>query len=278
MAHKTLIGGTAYEIVGGKTLIGGTAYEIKGGNTLVGGTGYEIPFSKGILASDLAVGSSVYLMENGSPVEYLVIHNGLPSSLYDSSCDGIWLLRKNIYTTYRYRISSSNADGSNVSSYHYSDIHTYLNNTFWNVLDANTKNVVKEVKIPYGKFSSASWEPGVVVSGSGGLTTKAFLLSAYELGWTQSQIGSEILVDGKCLSYFSGLAFTDSKRIANHNGSATRWWTRSPYNYSGQGMLEVVSTKGAPETQSYNSTYGVRPSLILPDNALFDPDTMQLVG
>ena len=28
MAHKTLIGGTAYEVSGGKTLIGGTAYEV----------------------------------------------------------------------------------------------------------------------------------------------------------------------------------------------------------------------------------------------------------
>ena len=45
MGHKTLIGGTAYEIKGGKTLIGGTAYDIKSGKTLIGGTGYNINFS-----------------------------------------------------------------------------------------------------------------------------------------------------------------------------------------------------------------------------------------
>ena len=44
MAHKTLVGGTAYEISGGKTLIDGTAYSIKNGKTLVGGTAYEIGF------------------------------------------------------------------------------------------------------------------------------------------------------------------------------------------------------------------------------------------
>lgn len=44
MAHKTLIGGTAYEIKGGKTLVGGVAYAIKGGKTLVGGTAYGITF------------------------------------------------------------------------------------------------------------------------------------------------------------------------------------------------------------------------------------------
>jgi hypothetical protein len=45
MAHKTLIGGTAYEIKGGKTLIDGTAYSIKNGKTLVGGTVYEVGFA-----------------------------------------------------------------------------------------------------------------------------------------------------------------------------------------------------------------------------------------
>ena len=42
MAHKTLIGGTAYEIGGGKTLINGTGYSIDKGLALVGGTVYEV--------------------------------------------------------------------------------------------------------------------------------------------------------------------------------------------------------------------------------------------
>ena len=45
MAHKTLIGGTAYEIGGGKTLINGTGYSIDKGKTLVGGTAYEVGFA-----------------------------------------------------------------------------------------------------------------------------------------------------------------------------------------------------------------------------------------
>lgn len=46
MAHKTLIGGTAYEISGGKTLVSGTAYSIDMGKTLVGGTTYEVGFAE----------------------------------------------------------------------------------------------------------------------------------------------------------------------------------------------------------------------------------------
>ena len=44
MAHKSLVGGTAYDISGGRTLVGGTGYSISKGRTLVGGTGYDISF------------------------------------------------------------------------------------------------------------------------------------------------------------------------------------------------------------------------------------------
>jgi len=46
MAHKTLIGGTAYDITGGRTLVNGTGYNISKGRTLINGTGYDITFDK----------------------------------------------------------------------------------------------------------------------------------------------------------------------------------------------------------------------------------------
>ena len=45
MAHKTLIGGTAYEIGGGKALVDATTYEIDKGKALVDGTVYEVGFA-----------------------------------------------------------------------------------------------------------------------------------------------------------------------------------------------------------------------------------------
>lgn len=42
--HKTLVNGTAYEVMGGKCLVNGTVYNILKGRTLIGGTGYDIPF------------------------------------------------------------------------------------------------------------------------------------------------------------------------------------------------------------------------------------------
>lgn len=45
MAHKTLVGGTAYEVKGGRCLVDGTSYSIQKGRTLVGGTGYDVSFA-----------------------------------------------------------------------------------------------------------------------------------------------------------------------------------------------------------------------------------------
>lgn len=42
MAHRTMMGGTAYEITGGRCLVNGTAYEITGGRTKVSGADYDI--------------------------------------------------------------------------------------------------------------------------------------------------------------------------------------------------------------------------------------------
>lgn len=65
MAHKTLVGGTAYSISGGKTLIDGTAYSIKNGKTLVGGTAYEVGFAP--------AGATVTIIGNGGNYANVVI-------------------------------------------------------------------------------------------------------------------------------------------------------------------------------------------------------------
>lgn len=58
MAHKTLIGGTAYTIKGGKDLIAGTSYAKKQGKTLVAGTAQTIAFSKKIKVTITGAGNT----------------------------------------------------------------------------------------------------------------------------------------------------------------------------------------------------------------------------
>lgn len=45
MAHKTMVGGTSYEMQSGRFLLDGTGYDVDHGRTLIGGTGYDIGFA-----------------------------------------------------------------------------------------------------------------------------------------------------------------------------------------------------------------------------------------
>lgn len=200
----------------------------------------------------MSVGSTVKLKLGGTARDFLVVHQGLPSSMYDSSCNGTWLLLKDIYTTRTW--DSSNNDYKN------SDIHSYLNGTFLNLFDNDIKNAIKQVKIPYQNGTGSG---GSVASGANGLSCKIFLLSGYELGWTTSD-NSYFPRDGAKLSYFSSgtSSSANNKRIANYNGSATIWWLRSPNTHSTDYVWGVYSN-GDCDYWDCLSTFGVRPALVL---------------
>lgn len=200
----------------------------------------------------MSVGSTVKLKLGGTARDFLVVHQGLPSSMYDSSCNGTWLLLKDIYTTRTW--DSSNNDYKN------SDIHSYLNGTFLNLFDNDIKNAIKQVKIPYQNGTGSG---GSVASGANGLSCKIFLLSGYEVGFSISD-NSYFPRDGAKLSYFSsgtGSA-ANNKRIANYNGSATHWWLRSPLTYYTDFVWYVYSD-GSCGNWGCSNTYGVRPALVL---------------
>ena len=213
----------------------------------------------GTPVSSLAVGTLIKINENGAPVEYMVVNQGLPSSMYDASCDGCWVLRKDI--------AESRAWDSTNNDYKNSDIHAYLNGNWTSRYEAGILSQIKEVKIPYVNGTGSG---GSVASGANGLSCKIFLLSGYELGWTTSDI-SYFPRDGAKLSYFSsgtGSA-ANNKRIANYNGSATGWWLRSPHT-TYVGRVWYVSSGGGYDYWNYNDTCGVRPALVLPSTALVD--------
>lgn len=224
------------------------------------------PPSLGTRLGDLEIGTIVHIKENGVYQDYLVVHQGLPSSMYDSSCNGTWLLRKEIYTTRVW--DSSNNDYKN------SDIHSYLNGTLLNLFDDDIKNAIKQVKIPYQNGTGSG---GSVASGTNGLSCKIFLLSGYELGWTTSD-DPNFPRDGAKLSYFSsGTGSTaNNKRIANYNGSATVWWTRSPNTYYAF-LVWGVNSNGTYYGGGCANAYGVRPAFIAPSDLIVDENNNILV-
>lgn len=209
-----------------------------------------------------SVGSIVKLKENGSAVNYIVVHQGKPSSIYDSSCDGTWLLRQDIAENRVW-------DDGNVNKLESSDIHSYLNNTWINRYDTDIRNAIKQVKIPYRQNGGSG---GTDRTGANGLSCKIFLLSGYEVGFTTS-VNQYFPVDGAKLAYF--LSGNDSaaqqKRVAKLNGSAAGWWLRSP-GASYADVVWVVRSSGGCGNWGASDSCGVRPALVLPSTLLVSDD------
>lgn len=213
-----------------------------------------------VTLSSKAIGSTIKLKVNGSARNFIVVHQGKPSSVYDDSCNGTWLLMQDIYEN---RVWHS----SNANDYANSTIHSYLNSTFLNLFESNIKNAIKQVKLPYRKGSGTST---TVTSGSNGLSAKIFLLSAtetsFDFGYMPSGEGAE-------LAYFKGCAdnSSDSKRVAYLNGSAAYWWLRSPDCSNSYNAL-CVSSSGDWYGSYCSSSGGIRPALILPSTLLVSDD------
>lgn len=201
--------------------------------------------------STKAVGSIVKIKVNGAAKDFIIVHQGLPSSAYDASCNGVWVVMKDIYTTMKW-------DGSN-NDYLNSDMTAYLNGTFISLIDADIRNAIKQVKIPYTNYSNNN-----VMSGSNGLSCKVFLLSGTEVGFSGV---SYMNTEGAKLSYFNSA----SKRIAYNGSSAAEWWLRSPNTYNSNNVWYVKSD-GSSDYWYCNYTYGVRPAFVLPSELVVSDD------
>lgn len=207
-----------------------------------------------------AVGSIVKIKVNGAAKDFIIVHQGKPSSVYDDSCNGTWLLMKDIYTTYTF---------GNNNSYKDSSIHTYLNGTFYNLIDSDIRAAIKQVKIPY--LNGTGGGDGSLATGANGLSTKVFLLSGYEVGWTTSD-DRNFPKDGIRLAYFGSGSGGNSKRVAYNGSSADRWWLRSPHT-DNHGSVWAVNTEGSYDASRWNyHSDGVRPALILPSTLFVSND------
>ena len=200
----------------------------------------------------LSVGKTITLNVSGTAKEFIVVHQGKPSPLYDDSCSGTWLLMQDIYEN---RVWQS----GNINKYESSDINTYLNSTFLNLFDSSIKDSIKQVKIPYRQGGGSG---GTDQSGANGLPVKIFLLSGYEVGWTTSD-NSYLPVDGAKLDYFTASSGGNSKRIANFNGSASYWFLRSPYTPRTD-IVWGVGYDGVHNTDAPRNSKGIRPAFVMP--------------
>ena len=199
---------------------------------------------------DVAAGTTIKLNESGSPVNYVVAHQGRPSADYVGFENATIIFRKNIH---------SMSGWGNENDYEHSDANSWLNGPFLNLLDSDIRANIKQVKIPYRPNSGYS---STVNKGSNGLSTKAFLPSTKEVNL---DYGNATL--GTTFSYFKGAG--DSKRIATYNGEDDDWWSRTPdgfTNHLSTGVAYVTATGKANHTIATDyggDVLGIRPFMPL---------------
>lgn len=251
-------GSTAHKMSKLYVGVSGQARQVQKVYVGVGGQA-RLVYQSGQPIGGMAVGSIVKIKVNGASKDFIVVQQGNPNTgTYDASCDGTWLLMKDIYENRRWHSSDTN-------DYANSTIHSYLNSTFLNLFESNIKNAIKQVKLPYRKGGGTST---TVTSGSNGLSAKIFLLSATETSFNFSYMPSG---EGAELAYFKGCAdnSSDSKRVAYLNGSAAVWWLRSPRCSNSYSAL-YGKPNGDWDGNRCSYSYGVRPALILPSTTLLD--------
>lgn len=210
----------------------------------------------------VAVGSIVKIDENGSPVNYIVVHIGNPDvRLYGSACDGAWLLRQDIVENVQWNSTNANTlVGSTIMS----TMAGYLGR-----YESHIQSAIKTVKIPYHPGNGGPlWD---IKSGENGLECKLFPLGGYEVGL--SDPSGIMPADGAKLDYFkSGLdAEANSKRIAKLNGAAAAWWLRSPVSTSTDGKFYILPD-GSLGSTSVNPSYGALPAMIMDPTILVSDD------
>ena len=205
--------------------------------------------------STAQVGDIVNLPYNGVMVPHIVVQIGNPdASMYDSSCNGVWLLRQNC-------VANGQWNSSNVSTLSGSTIMTTMAG-YVSQYDSTVSSQIQTVKIPYCTGGGNT----TINTLANGLQCQMFPLSGYEVGGTTST-SPYFPVDGTKLSYFESGSGTsaNNKRIAYLNGSPANWWLRSPstYNNNTNSVWCVFST-GVCNYDSANLTRSVRPCFILP--------------
>lgn len=233
MSHKTMISGTAYEVVGGAQMIDGTKFQMGGGKTLLGGTAFTIPFAKGIPLNTITPGAILYLNESGSPVPFYIAKHDYESGL--NGAGRTLVVRRDCYDKRAFNQSNNTYSGSQMD--------TWLTGTYLNLLSSDVKKAVSTTKFKIANGTNSSIST---------LERSVFILSCVELG------------RGSGFNDGEALQIAEKMQIAKMNGTAVGQWTRTPGSNST--VFEAyLSTAGFVSIERpFVVDYGSRPAFTLP--------------
>lgn len=191
-----------------------------------------------------STGSIIKLKENGTLVDFYVAKHDYESSL--NGTGRTLVFRKDCYDQRQWHTS-------NVNAYASSAIDSWLNSTYKNMLDADIRALIGSTKIRY--------TPGNGNTTMGTLDRAVFLLSAYELGKSESWFNKEGTTLPNATNY----------QIAKLNGSTVVQWTRSPRTGSTDNAV-FLNSDGDVDYLGCVYSFGSRPAFTLPSNLYVSDD------
>ena len=229
---------------------------------------------QGVPASEIAVGTSVFLTVDGTLTEYIIINQGKPqnSSNYDDTANGTWIVRKDALIQKAYAASYTT---NGLQQYDGSDIDTYLENTYAPKIAEIA--AIETVNIPVSAWTTSNaWSNSKIAR-------KAFALSAMEVGWSTGLSSAIAGYEGGRCEYFLDGESTDAnnKRIKYYNGAAVGWWTRSINGVSSTDRMRrwYMRTSGGRDADPcYGTGYYYVPAHVLKANAKIDDNMKVIVG
>lgn len=223
------------------------------------------------LAKEYSIGESIFLPIDRLSREFIVVHQGNPdTSIYDGSCNGTWLMQKDIYDS-----------GLPLSSdYATSELHAHLNRDFLSTSYPDVLDAVRHVKIPYVTTDK------VVATLDKGLPTRVFPISISELGLTEWVVNSKNTApaDGAKLDYFDSTTGGPNEKLQATlpTGQEFPWDTRSYLVNIASGGLRPcfsVNTDGSIRgDRTHDIGTHIRPTLILNQATEIDPETNTLAS
>lgn len=184
-----------------------------------------------------AEGSIVKIKENGSLVDFYVAQHNYESGLNGSG--RTLVVRKDCYDNRLW-------EGDGVNAYAGSDIDSWFNSTYKNMLDANMRSAIGTTKIYYTPGSNNSVTA---------LERSVFALSVTELGKANGNAN----VEGSALPIASTL------EIAHLNGRANTQWTRSPHKVVMGNAWGLTADGFVSNNHTYDDLCGSRPAFTLPE-------------
>ena len=142
-------------------------------------------------------------------------------------------------------------DNNNINAYAGSDLDSWFNSTYKNMLGAGTRSLIGTTKIRY--------TPGDGNNAVSTLERAVFALSVTELGRSAQWFN----VEG------SALPIANTLKVAHLNGKSNNQWTRSPRLYY-DNTAGYLDSDGDVNYDFCRAESGSRPCFTLPATALVD--------